>query len=151
MANPQNLKKGKNTQFKSGEEAARNGRKGGIASGESRRKKKNMMECASMLMSMSVSEKQPKTRKVMQDLGLEDDDLTYGASVVVSLLSKAGKGDVSAARLLMEMTSKNDKKETEIEEKEEIEDVCFYLPDNGRGDLPSEPKKKTKTRRKGTT
>lgn len=147
MANPQNLKKGKDTQFRSGEEAARNGKKGGVASGESRRKKKNIMECASMLMSMRISEKQPKTRKIMQDLGLEDDDLTYGASVVVSLLSKAGKGDVPAARLLMEMTAKSEKQDAEIEDKEEIEDVCFYLPDNGRGDSPSEPKKKTKAKK----
>lgn len=38
MANNENLKKGKATQFKSGEEAAMAGRKGGKASGESRRK-----------------------------------------------------------------------------------------------------------------
>ncbi len=30
MANEQNLEKGKATQFKSGEEAAKNGRKGGV-------------------------------------------------------------------------------------------------------------------------
>lgn len=34
--NEKNLEKGKSTQFRSGEEAARNGRKGGIASGVSR-------------------------------------------------------------------------------------------------------------------
>lgn len=40
MANNENLKKGKATQFKSGEEAVKNGRKGGIASGEAKREKK---------------------------------------------------------------------------------------------------------------
>ena len=44
MANPENLKKGKATQFRSGEEAAINGRKGGKASGESRRKKADFRE-----------------------------------------------------------------------------------------------------------
>ena len=40
MANEQNLKKGKATQFRSGEEAVRNGREGGIASGKARRENK---------------------------------------------------------------------------------------------------------------
>ena len=40
MANEQNLKKGVATQFRSGEEAARNGAKGGIRSGEVRRENK---------------------------------------------------------------------------------------------------------------
>lgn len=37
--NNDNLKRGKATQFKSGDEAARNGKKGGIASGEARRER----------------------------------------------------------------------------------------------------------------
>ena len=41
MANLENLKKGNpETQFRSGREAAENGRKGGIASGEARRERK---------------------------------------------------------------------------------------------------------------
>ncbi len=44
MANEQNLEKGVATQFKSGEEAAENGRKGGIASGESKRRRKTLKE-----------------------------------------------------------------------------------------------------------
>ena len=42
MANEHNLEKGKATQFKSGEEAAKAGRKGGIASGEARRERANL-------------------------------------------------------------------------------------------------------------
>lgn len=42
MANEQNLKKGKATQFKSGEEAVKAGRKGGIASGEAKRERANL-------------------------------------------------------------------------------------------------------------
>lgn len=44
MPNEQNLEKGIATQFKSGEEAAENGRKGGIASGESKRRRKTLKE-----------------------------------------------------------------------------------------------------------
>ena len=42
MANEHNLEKGKATQFKSGEEAAKAGRKGGIASGEAKRERANL-------------------------------------------------------------------------------------------------------------
>lgn len=42
MPNLENLEKGKATQFKSGEEAAENGRKGGIASGVSKREKADL-------------------------------------------------------------------------------------------------------------
>lgn len=38
--NDENLRNGKATQFRSGEEAARNGEKGGVASGKTRREKK---------------------------------------------------------------------------------------------------------------
>ena len=40
MANIENLKKGKATQFQTGEEQVKIARKGGIASGEARREKK---------------------------------------------------------------------------------------------------------------
>lgn len=44
MPNEQNLEKGAATRFKSGEEAAENGRKGGIASGEAKRRRKTLKE-----------------------------------------------------------------------------------------------------------
>lgn len=44
MANEANLEKGVATQFKSGEEAVENGRKGGIASGEAKRRRKTLKE-----------------------------------------------------------------------------------------------------------
>ena len=44
MANNENLLKGKDTQFKSGEKAARSGRNGGIASGVAKREKKLIKE-----------------------------------------------------------------------------------------------------------
>lgn len=47
MANEQNLKNGKATQYRSGEEAARiNGKKGGIASGKSRNLQARLKEWA---------------------------------------------------------------------------------------------------------
>lgn len=50
MPNEQNLEKGIATQFKSGEEAAENGRKGGIASGEAKRKKRDIRRALEALL-----------------------------------------------------------------------------------------------------
>lgn len=44
MANEDNLKKGKATQFRAGEEQAKIAKQGGIASGESRRRRKTLKE-----------------------------------------------------------------------------------------------------------
>jgi hypothetical protein len=57
MANKQNLEKGKATQFKSGEEAAKAGAKGGIASGEAKRARKTLREELLMLLSDDVTDK----------------------------------------------------------------------------------------------
>ena len=50
MANEQNLEKGAATRFKSGEEAGENGRKGGIASGEAKRKKRDIRRALEALL-----------------------------------------------------------------------------------------------------
>lgn len=55
MPNEQNLEKGVATQFKSGEEAAENGRKGGIASGESKRRAKTLRELAQTWLETEVT------------------------------------------------------------------------------------------------
>lgn len=44
MANEQNLINGEQTQFRSGDEAVRNGRAGGIASGKARRERKTLAD-----------------------------------------------------------------------------------------------------------
>ena len=53
MANAENLKKGKATQFKSGKDAVENGRKAGVASGASRRRKRAMRQACHLYTSPS--------------------------------------------------------------------------------------------------
>lgn len=57
MANEANLEKGKATQFKSGEEAAKAGAKGGIASGEAKRARKTLREELLLLLADDVTDK----------------------------------------------------------------------------------------------
>lgn len=63
MANEQNLEKGKATQFKSGEEAAKAGAKGGIASGEAKRARKTLREELLLLLSDDVTDKKGNKMK----------------------------------------------------------------------------------------
>lgn len=57
MANEQNLKNGAKTQFKSGEEAAKNGAKGGKASGKARRRKADLKKMAQQVLDGTYKDK----------------------------------------------------------------------------------------------
>lgn len=54
MANNENLRKGELTQFRSGEEAARNGQKGGKASGAARRRKADFRKTLNLLLTAEI-------------------------------------------------------------------------------------------------
>lgn len=100
MANDENLKKGKRTRFKSGEEAAKYGRKGGVASGESRRRKKAMKERLQEALDLSVTN--PNVKKMMQVVGMDGDGTNYDA-VVASIIAGTIQGRPGYARLLAEL------------------------------------------------
>lgn len=81
--NEQNLKNGEPMQFRSGEEAARNGAKGGKASGEARRKKRDLREALEMLLEKDFKDK--------------NGNVLSGTEVITAkLFEKASKGDVRA-------------------------------------------------------
>lgn len=99
--NDENLKRGEATRFKSGEEAARNGHKGGIASGKARRKKRDMREAAKVLLDAEV--KNSRLRRKMKDNGIDDDDLTNQMAVLLSMFMSAVNGNVRAAEFLRDI------------------------------------------------
>lgn len=101
MANEQNLEKGLATQFRSGEEAARNGHKGGVNSGVSRRRKRSLKEAADLFFSLPVTD--TKTYNKMIRAGVDADDIDYQMAVVIGMTTKAMKGDAKAAKVLIEM------------------------------------------------
>lgn len=57
MANEENLKQeNPTTQYRSGREAVENGKKGGIASGKARRRKKQLKDTANMLLALPLKD-----------------------------------------------------------------------------------------------
>lgn len=84
---------GKRTQFKSGPEAALNGRKGGIKSGESKRHAKTLREAMKNILEMK-----------------HENGATGAENIIVALYEKALTGDVQATKLFGEMMDELKKK-----------------------------------------
>jgi hypothetical protein len=86
---------------RSTDEAQENGRKGGKASGASRRRKRSLKEAADLFLSLPVTD--TKTHNKMIRAGVDADDIDYQMAVVIGMTTKAIKGDAKAAKVLIEM------------------------------------------------
>lgn len=77
--------------------------KGGKASGESRRRKKNMKQAADMLLQLPSSD--GNDQQLLSDIGIDsDEEITNMLVVVASMIKEAKSGDVKAVRALMDIT-----------------------------------------------
>ena len=76
-------------------------RKGGLASGVSRRRKKSLREAADLYLSLQVSNKQT-WNKLSRD-GVDPEDIDNQMAIVAGLSLKAMKGDAKAAKTLFEL------------------------------------------------
>lgn len=94
MANEHNLKKGKATQFHSGEEAVRNGRKGGKASGKKKREQKAIRQILTEMLDITAKDSK-QFAGLAKKLGLESDKSVKEAFTMVCLLNTLKKGDLS--------------------------------------------------------
>lgn len=83
MPNPENLEKGKDTQFQTGEEQAKTAREGGIASGEARRKKRDIRLALEMLLEKEFKDRSGNT-------------ITGAEAIAAKQFEKAMKGDTKA-------------------------------------------------------
>lgn len=99
MPQYENLKKGKATQFKSGEKAAESGRKGGIASGIAKRKRKALSEMARLFADLEVNK---ASQKQLKEYGIAAEDMTHQMALVVAMFKEGESGNVKAAALLAE-------------------------------------------------
>ena len=127
------------TTQRSKDEVRKNASKGGIKSGQVRRVKKNMREIAKELMASPVSDGLPQAKKTLSLMGIDENDMTYQAAVVVRVLQKAMvEGDPQAIRILMELTGELGIDPSTIIDTTAV-DVTYpsiNLPDNGRDTRP---------------
>ena len=76
-------------------------RKGGIASGEARRRKKTAKEVVSTLLNLGLTDE--KAKRKLKALGIEDEDMTNIMASSVAVMAKAMKGDYKAYNALLEV------------------------------------------------
>lgn len=102
MANEKNLIPF--TSDQSHDEAVKNGKKGGVASGAARRRRKTMRQTLNVLLSagLDVSEQEfvEKVTPRLQALGIDVEDATYQDVMLAGILMKAIRGDVRAAEFI---------------------------------------------------
>lgn len=95
MANEQNLK------TFSSSEARKNGRKGGIASGQARKRAKTLKEIGDMIGGLRLTNE--NKIKVMKAAGIADEDLIKDVAAMYKLASRAESGDARAMELLSKL------------------------------------------------
>lgn len=88
MANEENLRPG---EYKLSKEEAK---KGGIASGEARRKKKLIKEQLELLLSLPL--KDANVKRKIEALGVDGDNIDNQMAMIIGIWQKAIKGDVNA-------------------------------------------------------
>ena len=102
---------------RSKEEAREQGRIGGKASGESRRRKRSLKEAADLFLSMPVTD--TRTFNKMAKAGIDVDDADYQMAVIVGLTMQAAKGDAKAAKAVFDLLGES---ATDNQPQQEIKD-----------------------------
>nr|UVN05068.1 MAG: terminase [Bacteriophage sp.] len=143
MANEKNLRPGS---MQSKSEARANGKKGGIASGQARRRKKTLSELAKMIADNPAPD---NARAKLAKMGISDDDANNNAVVAASIYAKAIKGNMQAVDKWEQLVavSKSDESKYELPARvlgkafvdinRQIKPNIEYVFEGGRGGLKS--------------
>lgn len=99
MANEQNLVPF--TSDQSREQAKKNGRKGGVASGKAKRQRKTLAQIGDMIGALDI--KSPKNRAILKQAGIENEDMINDVGMMFRLNLKAQAGDPRAIELLSKL------------------------------------------------
>ena len=128
MANKQTLQPF--TSEQSRDEAVKNGRKGGKASGEARRRKRDMKERLQILLSMSIKDGKGADIEKIKNFGsLKGENITVEDAILVAMIQKALKGDVSASNFIRDTSGQKvvDKVEINTNIDESVREIEEYI------------------------
>ena len=109
------------------EELRKMTRNGGLASVKARREKKKLREMVEIFGSLKVDK---KNSRLMEDLGIDKEYHTRFMQGVVSLFSKANKGDVSAFNAIRDIIGEKPVDETKVTGSVQT-DISIELIDSG--------------------
>ena len=99
------------TQFRSGEEAVENGRKGGIASGQARREKKTIQKILADLLDSEIKDN-PQFAKLASKMGVESDKSVKDIFTMVCLLNSVKSGNLGDLERLSKLLGEDNAKES---------------------------------------
>lgn len=100
------IQRGKATQFKAGKKQAETARKGGIASGKAKRKKKALAEMARAFADLQVN---AEKKEQLKEHGVSPEDMTHQMALVAAMFEEGENGNVRAAALLSEWLNEGTK------------------------------------------
>ena len=98
------------TQFRSGEEAVENGRKGGIASGQARREKKTIQKILADLLDSEIKDS-PQFAKLASKMGVESDKSIKDIFTYICLLNSVKSGNLGDLERLSKLLGEDNAKE----------------------------------------
>ena len=98
------------TQFRSGEEAVENGRKGGIASGQSRREKKTIQKILADLLDGQIKDS-PQFAKLASKMGVESDKSIKDIFTYICVLNSVKSGNLGDLERLSKLLGEDNAKE----------------------------------------
>ena len=98
------------TQFRSGEEAVENGRKGGIASGQARREKKTIQKILADLLDSEIKDS-PQFAKLASKMGVESDKSVKDIFTLVCVLNSVKSGNLGDLERLSKLLGEDNAKE----------------------------------------
>ena len=104
MANEENIIAHR---FKAGDEAREKGSKGGKASGEARRRKRDLKEAADYYLSLRVADKRIVNKIIRA--GVAADDIDNQMAIIAALTRKAMGGDEKAAKTLFDLLGEDNR------------------------------------------
>jgi hypothetical protein len=114
------------------DEAKKLGHLGGVASVRARREKKKLRELAEMFKDMPVPE---RMKKMMEEQGMKDEDMTNGMAAVVGIFRKAQSGDATAFNAVRDILGEKPKDEVENNFNGEVK--IGYVSSGNGGKFPS--------------
>ena len=105
------------TQFRSGEEAVENGRKGGIASGQAKREKKTIQKILAALCDSKCSDI-PQFKKIAAKIGLDGDKSVKELFTLVSTLNALKTAKMDDLGKMAELLGEQRELQSEREEQQ---------------------------------
>lgn len=125
-----------NPKDRTSEELREMTRKGGIASGEARRRKKSMREALEML--MFQTELNEQTKQMLKSEGIKDvGDFNHQMVITRSLIAKAEAGDVQAYNAICAMIGEKPADKVEMSGDMTHEVRIVYVGEDGDDVFPS--------------